>query len=93
MPEYPTIAESGYPGFEAVSWFGLFAPAGTPAPVVNKINQDVLKLLAQADFRARFTQLGLDVAGTSPAELGATVKADVAKWSKVIKDAGISAAD
>lgn len=93
MPEFPTIAESGFPGFEAVSWFGLFAPAGTPAAIVNRLNQEAVKVLNQADMRKRFTQLGLDTVGTAPAALGATVKADIAKWSKVIKDAGITQAD
>jgi len=93
IPEFPTIAESGYPGFEAVSWFGLFAPAGTPPAIVKKLHQDTIKALSQPDMRKRFAQLGLDTVGSTPAELGAVVKADVAKWSKVIKDAGISAVD
>jgi tripartite-type tricarboxylate transporter receptor subunit TctC len=93
IPEFPTVAESGFPGFEAVSWFGLFAPANTPPAVVGKLHQDVVKVLAQTDLRARFAQLGLDTVGSSPAELAAIVKNDVAKWTKVIKEAGISAAD
>ena len=93
MPDYPTVAESGYPGFEAVSWFGLFLPAGAATPLVNKLHQESLKVLGQADMRARFTQLGLDIVGSTPAELAATVRADVTKWTKVIKDAGISATD
>ena len=90
LPEIPTVAEAGYPGFEAVSWFGLFLPAGAPAAIVNKLHQETMKVLAQADMRARFTQLGLDIVGSTPAELAATVKTDVAKWAKVIKDAGIT---
>lgn len=93
LPDYPTIAESGYAGFEAVSWFGLFAPAGTPPSIVKQLQQDAVKALNQPEMRTRFAQLALDVVGSTPAELGATVKADVAKWSKVIKDAGISSAD
>ena len=91
IPEFPTVAESGYPGFEAVSWFGLFAPASTPPAVVNKLHQDVMKVLAQSDLRARFAQLGLDTVGSTPAELAAVVRNDVAKWTKVIKEAGITA--
>jgi tripartite-type tricarboxylate transporter receptor subunit TctC len=93
IPDLPTVAESGFPGFEAVSWFGLLAPAGTPAAIVNKLHQDTLKLLAQADMRGSFTKLGLDVVGSTPGELGAIIKSDVAKWAKVIKEAGITASD
>ena len=91
MPEYPTVAESGFPGFEATSWFGLLGPAGTPAPIVAKLHQETLKVLAQPDMRAKFAQLGLDPVGSSPEELGATIKTDVAKWAKVIREAGIKA--
>ena len=87
------VAESGFPGFEAVSWFGLFAPAGTPPAVVGKLHQDVVKVLAQPELRARFAQLGLDTVGSAPAELAVIVKTDIAKWGKVIKEAGIAAAD
>jgi len=93
MPEFPTIAESGYPGFEATSWFALVAPAGTPAAVVGKINGEVLKVLHDADMRARFAQLGLDPVGSSPDQLAAVLKADIAKWAKVIGEAGIKASE
>jgi tripartite-type tricarboxylate transporter receptor subunit TctC len=93
IPEFPTVAESGYPGFETVSWFGLLVPVGTPAAIVNRLHQDSAKVLAQADTRATFTKLGLDMVGSTPAELAATIKSDVAKWAKVIKEAGISATD
>ena len=93
IPEFPTIAESGFPGFEAVSWFGLFAPSGTPAAVVSRLHQETLKVLGQPDMRARFSQMGLDTVGNTPGELAAIVKSDVAKWTKVIKEAGITATD
>jgi tripartite-type tricarboxylate transporter receptor subunit TctC len=93
IPEFPTVAESGFPGFEAVSWFGLLVPAGTPAAIVKKLHQDTVKVLAQPDARARFTQLGLDPVGNTPTELAAIIRTDVAKWTKVIKQAGITAAD
>ena len=89
IPELPTLAESGFPGFEAVSWFGLLAPAGTPAPVIAKLNGDIAKIAAQADMQERLAQLGLTAAVTSPDELGAIIKTDIAKWAKVIKDANI----
>ena len=93
IPELPTVAESGYPGFEAVSWFGLLAPVGTPAAVVNKLHQDSVKVLAQPDMRASFTKLGLDMVGNTPGELAAIIKSDIAKWAKVIREAGITASD
>ena len=93
IPEFPTVAESGFPGFEAVSWFGLLAPTGTPATIVNKLHQDTMKVLAQPDMRASFTKLGLDPVGSTPGELAAIIKSDIAKWTKVIKEAGITATD
>jgi tripartite-type tricarboxylate transporter receptor subunit TctC len=93
IPEFPTVAESGFPGFEAVSWFGLLAPAGTPAAIVNKLHQETVKVLGQADMRAKFAQLGLDTVGNTPGELAAVIKSDVGKWTKVIKEAGITATD
>ena len=93
IPEFPTIAESGFPGFEAVSWFGLLVPAGTPAPIVNKLQQDTVKVLAQPEMRASFTKLGLDTVGNTPGEFAAIIKSDTAKWAKVIKEAGITASD
>jgi tripartite-type tricarboxylate transporter receptor subunit TctC len=93
IPEFPTVAESGFPGFEAVSWFGLLAPSGTPATIVNKLHQDTMKVLAQPEVRASFTKLGLDPVGSTPGELATIIKSDIAKWTKVIKDAGITATD
>ncbi|MFM9885979.1 MAG: Bug family tripartite tricarboxylate transporter substrate binding protein [Burkholderiales bacterium] len=93
IPEFPTISESGFPGFEAVSWFALLAPLGTPTALIGKVHQETVKVLAQPDMQARFSQLGLDPAGTSPNELAAIIKSDIEKWAKVIKDAGITASE
>jgi tripartite-type tricarboxylate transporter receptor subunit TctC len=93
VPELPTIAESGFPGFEATSWFALMAPAGTPAPIVNKVQRDALAIAQDPEMRAKLAQLGLDVVGSSPADLAAIIKADIAKWSKVIAEAGIKAGE
>jgi len=93
IPDLPTVAESGYPGFETVSWFGLLVPVGTPAAVVNRLHQDSVKVLAQPDMRAGFAKLGLDMVGSTPGELAAIIKSDIAKWGKVIKEAGIAATD
>jgi tripartite-type tricarboxylate transporter receptor subunit TctC len=93
MPEFPTVAESGFPGFEATSWFTLLAPTGTAAPMLEKVRREALKVLAEPDMRARFAQLGLDPVGNSPDELAAIIKADLAKWAKVIKEVGIKAGE
>jgi tripartite-type tricarboxylate transporter receptor subunit TctC len=91
IPELPSVAESGLVGFEALSWFGLLGPVGTPKPIVAKVHADVVKLIAQPELREKFAQLGADTVGNSPEEFGAIIKADIAKWAKVIKDAGIKA--
>ncbi len=93
IPEFPTVAESGFPGFETVSWFGLMVPAGTPAAIANKLHQDSMKVLAHPDMRASLTKLGLDAVGNSPGEFATIIKSDIAKWAKVIKEAGITATD
>ena len=93
IPDLPTVAESGFPGFEAVSWFGLLVPAGTPSAIVSKLHQDSMKVLAHPDMRASLTKLGLDTVGSTPGEFGTIIKSDVAKWAKVIKEAGITASD
>jgi tripartite-type tricarboxylate transporter receptor subunit TctC len=92
-PEVPTMAESGYPGFEAVPWFGLMAPAGTPAPVIDKLHRETVRVLALPEIRRKFEELGLDAVGNTPAEFAALVKAELPYWAKVIKEAGIKATD
>lgn len=91
FPEIPTIAESGLPGYEAVSWFGLFAPAGTPREAVAKINADVQRVLADPDFREKFLAPNyFEPITGSPEQFSEYVKRDAAKWSKVIQQSKIS---
>ena len=87
-PEFPTMAESGFAGFEATSWFALLGPAGTPAPVVRKLHGETIKALAAPDLRTKFSELGMDIVGGSPEQLAAIIRADIPKWAKVIKDSG-----
>jgi len=87
-PDIPTIAEQGLPGFEAVSWFALFAPAGTPKPVVDRLQVEVKRILALPDIAAKLAEAGLDVVGSTPDELAAYQRAEIAKWAKVVKDSG-----
>jgi tripartite-type tricarboxylate transporter receptor subunit TctC len=88
-PNLPTLAESGFPGFEATSWFALLAPAGTPQPIVDKVRAETLKVLADPEMVKRFAVLGLDVVGSTPEELKATIATDIPKWAAVIKAANI----
>lgn len=88
-PEVPTISESGYPGFEFTIWYGLVAPARTPAAIVRKLHLETVKALALPDLRAKFSDLGLEGIGNSPDEFVAVIKSEIPKWAKVIKEAGI----
>jgi tripartite-type tricarboxylate transporter receptor subunit TctC len=89
MPETPTIAEQGLPGFEAVSWYALMVPAGTPREVIDRLNADTTRLLARPDVKEKLAVLGLDVAGGKPQDLAASIRADTARWSEVIRQKNI----
>jgi tripartite-type tricarboxylate transporter receptor subunit TctC len=91
FPELPPIAESGLSGYEAVTSVVLFAPAGTPSPVVTRLNSELARVLKQNEVAARFLAAGLEVVASSPADLTAFMKADGARMSNVIKSAGIRA--
>jgi tripartite-type tricarboxylate transporter receptor subunit TctC len=90
-PDLPTMVEMGYPGFEAVPWFGLLAPAGTPQAIIDKVHQETAKILAQPDVRKRFADAGLDLIGSSPAEFAEVIRTEIPYWAKIIKEAGIKA--
>ena len=89
LPEVPTIAESGLPGYALTNWFGLLAPAATPKQVLVQLNADVLKILKQEDLQKKIADLGADVVGNSAEEFGAAMRAESAQWAEVIKAAGI----
>jgi tripartite-type tricarboxylate transporter receptor subunit TctC len=90
-PDLPTMDESGYPGFEAVPWFGLLAPIGTPQAIIDKVHQETVRVLGQPDVRKRFEDAGLDVIGGSPAEFAEVIRSEIPYWAKIIKEAGIKA--
>jgi tripartite-type tricarboxylate transporter receptor subunit TctC len=92
-PDLPTMGESGYPGFEAVPWFGLMAPAGTAPAIIERLHRDTVKVLAAPDVRKKMNDLGLDVIGGSPAELAAVIQRELPQWASVIKQAGIRASE
>ncbi len=89
FPNVPTVAESGYPGFEALSWQGLFAPPGTPAAVVDKINKDVNAALASPDIQEYFVSRGFKLGGSGAAEYKAFIEAENKKWAGIVKTAGV----
>jgi tripartite-type tricarboxylate transporter receptor subunit TctC len=90
FPDVPTISESGAPGFEAKSWFGLVAPAGTPPDVIKKINQDVTKVISDRAFAEKFLAAqGLEPITGTPEQFAALVRAETVRWGKVVKDADI----
>ena len=92
LPDVPTIAESGVPGlkdFEVVSWQAIFVPAGTPAPVVDRLHAEIRKILAQAEMQERLRSFGMEPADMTTAEIGTFQKAEVEKWAQVIKAASI----
>lgn len=91
LPDTPTVSESGLPGYEAMPWLGLVAPAGTPSAVVNKIHDEVAQVLKEAAVQEKFRALGLDIIGNTPAEFSTFLKNDIVKWAKVVKDSGAQA--
>lgn len=89
LPAVPTVAESGVGGYEAVNWYGVLTPAGTPKEVVAKLHADVVRVLKQADVQERFRGEGGDIVGNTPEEFAAFIRKEVPKWSAVVKDAGV----
>jgi tripartite-type tricarboxylate transporter receptor subunit TctC len=90
-PDVPTLSEAGLPGFEAATWFALVAPAGTPADVRARLNSEVRRVLDLPDVRQRFADLGMTAEESTPESLDAYIKSEIAKWTKVIRDADIRA--
>jgi tripartite-type tricarboxylate transporter receptor subunit TctC len=90
LPEVPTIAESGVPGFEATAWNGLLAPAGTPEPIIARYGTEVQAILADPAVRADFARQGTEPMPTTPTQFAEIIARDVAKWRRVVRDAGIT---
>ncbi len=89
VPEIPTIAESGLPGYQAVTWIAVFAPAGTPRDIVTRLNTEIVAILATQEVRDRFTAMGATVGGGTPEQLAALLRDDLQRWAQVIKAANI----
>jgi len=90
LPDLPTIGESGYPGFEAWAWQGFVAPAGTPRAVVDKLNSEFAKVMADPAIKQRLSESGFEPQTSTPEQFGAYLKSEIAKWQKVIRDSNIS---
>jgi len=88
-PDVPTVAEAAFPGFEAITWYGLFVPAGTPPAIIARLNTEVVKILRMPDFRDWLVAQGADPAPGTPEELAAFVKAELVKYAKIVKDSGM----
>jgi tripartite-type tricarboxylate transporter receptor subunit TctC len=89
VPNVPTVAEAGVPGYEFTIWFSMFAPAGTPKPIIDRLNQEIVKALAEPEMRQKLAATGVNSGSSTPEELGKHLRAEVAKWAKIIKAAGI----
>jgi tripartite-type tricarboxylate transporter receptor subunit TctC len=91
LPDLPTVSEAGVPGYEAIQWFGLFAPAGTPAPILARLHRETVHALASAEMQKRMAADGTETVGNTPAEFTAQIKAELEKWDKVARAANIGA--
>lgn len=91
LPEVPTIAEAGLPGYEATAWFGILAPAGTPEPVIKKLNTEISAVLRDPSIVKWMEAQGFDAAGGSPAEFAAHIQKETTKWARVVKESGATA--
>jgi tripartite-type tricarboxylate transporter receptor subunit TctC len=86
FPNVPTFAEEGFPGFEAYAWWGIFAPAGTPKPIVERMHAELTKALAQPAVREKLTQQGMDIVGGPPDALAQFVGREIERWAKVVRE-------
>lgn len=88
-PDLPTMAEAGLPGFDVPIWFGLMAPAGTPQPIIDRLQRETARVLTAENIRKRYGEAGLEVVANTPGEFSAIIKAEIPRWAKLIKDAEI----
>ena len=89
LPDIPTISEAGLPGYEIVAWFGVLAPAGTPPEIVSRLHAAVVKAVADPETRSYFVAQGLEPVTNSPTEFAAHIRAEIGKFQRVVRSAGI----
>ena len=90
-PEFPTIAESGLPGFEVITWFGILAPAATPKDIVNRLNSEIVQAVALPNVREQLTKMGFEIVANTPEQYAVFLREENVKWGKVVKDLGLRA--
>ena len=91
MPDTPTVAEAGVPGFELTGWYGVYVPAGTPRPIVNRLHGDIVRVLNQPDVRERLSGMGAELVGNTPEQFAAFMQSEIAKWARAVKLSGAKA--
>jgi tripartite-type tricarboxylate transporter receptor subunit TctC len=89
LPDVPTVAESGYPGFEAALWLGVFAPAGTPRPIIERLSRELTSIVATEEFKAQMEKNGAEPQANTPEQFAALVRAEVDRYGKVVKALGL----
>lgn len=89
LPEIPTVAEAGLPGYEAVSWFGIAAPAGTPKPIVDRLAVETANIVSKPDIKAKFAASGMEMISTTPEVMAEIIRSGIPRWTQVMRDAGI----
>lgn len=91
FPEVPTVAEQGFPGFAAEAWYGVLAPAGTPRPIVEKLHGEIMRIIKLPEVKERLGNVGFEIVGSTPEQFATLIREEIAKWTKVVRDAGIQA--
>jgi tripartite-type tricarboxylate transporter receptor subunit TctC len=91
FPDVPTVAEQGFPGFAADAWYGLLTTAGTPQPVIDKIYNEVVRIMKLPEAKERMANVGFEIVGSTPAEFAQLIRAEIPKWTKIVREAGIRA--
>ena len=91
LPEVPTVAEAGLPGFEVTTWYGILAPAGTPRPIITRLNAELAKAMHSPEMKERLAGIGTDPVTGTPEEFAAYIQAEIGKWGDVIRKAGLKA--
>lgn len=93
LPDVPTMVESGFPGFNVTTWWGMFAPVGTPAAIIERLNRETVKIMATPEMREKLAAIGLEPMGGTPAEFAAVIRAEAPYWEHIIKEAGVKQID
>jgi tripartite-type tricarboxylate transporter receptor subunit TctC len=91
LPDVPTVAEQGYPGFESTSWLGMLTPAGVPRPIIDRLNREIVTLLDTPEVQRMVLAEGGEIVSGTPEDFGAFLRSELPKWAQVIKKAGITA--